>query len=97
MDLFANARQTFFKVTLPLIFPGILAGGLLAFALSIDDFVVTQFNSGAEQTFPLYIYGAAARGIPPQVNVVGTLIFSTAVGLMLINTVWSLRKGRADA
>jgi spermidine/putrescine transport system permease protein len=74
-DLGANAFQTFRLVTLPLIMPGILAGALLAFALSIDDFVVSNFNSGTTVTFPLYIFGAAQRGIPVEVNAVATILF----------------------
>ena len=68
-------------MTLPLIAPGILAGGLLAFALSIDDFVITIFNAGTTVTFPLCVWGAARVGVPPQVNVIGTIIFVAAVGL----------------
>jgi len=79
MDLGADEWTTFRKVTFPLIFPGILAAALLAFALSIDDFVITQFTSGRTATFPLWVYGASRIGIPPQVNVVGTLIFAVAV------------------
>ena len=74
MDLGANEWVTFRKVTLPLIAPAILAGGLLSFALSIDDFVITYFNSGSEITFPLFVWGAARVGAPPQVNVMGTMI-----------------------
>jgi spermidine/putrescine transport system permease protein len=85
MDLGANQWATFTRVTLPLIAPGILAAGLLAFALSVDDFVITNFNAGATVTFPLYVWGAARVGVPPQVNVIGTMIFAVAVGAMLIN------------
>ena len=76
----ANGWVTFRKVTLPLLAPAILAGGLLAFALSVDDFVITYFNSGSEITFPVYVWGQAARGVPPQVNVIGSAIFFIAVG-----------------
>jgi spermidine/putrescine transport system permease protein len=79
MDLGADELTTFRKVTFPLIFPGILAAGLLAFALSIDDFVITQFTAGRATTFPLWVYGASRIGIPPQVNVMGSLIFGIAV------------------
>jgi spermidine/putrescine transport system permease protein len=85
MDLGANQWATFTRVTLPLIAPGILAAGLLAFALSVDDFVITNFNAGATVTFPLYVWGAARVGVPPQVNVIGTMIFAVAVGAMLVN------------
>ena len=92
MDLYANEFQTFRKVTLPMIAPGILAGALLVFALSIDDFIVTQFNSGVKQTFPIYIYGAQARGIPVQVNVVASMIFLAAVSLMTITVLAQMRR-----
>ena len=96
MDLGANELQTFRKVTLPLIAPGILAAALLGFALSIDDFVITNFNAGATVTFPLFIWGAARVGIPPQVNVIGTMIFLAAVLLMVANVVYQRRRERAD-
>jgi len=80
-DLGAGPWATFRLVTLPLIFPGVLAGALLAFAISIDDFVVTSFVSGSTQTFPLWIWSATRNGLPPQVDVLGTLIF---VGGLLI-------------
>jgi len=85
MDLGANELVTFFRVTLPLIMPGILAAGLLAFALSIDDFVITYFNAGATVTFPLFVWGAARVATPPQINVIGTAIFVIAVTGMLAN------------
>jgi spermidine/putrescine transport system permease protein len=84
MDLGADEWTTFRKITFPLIFPGILAAALLAFALSIDDFVITQFTSGQTLTFPLWVYGASRIGVPPQVNVMGTIIFLIAlVGIVL--------------
>lgn len=84
MDLGADEWATFRKVTFPLIFPGILAAALLAFALSIDDFVITQFTAGQTVTFPLWVYGASRIGVPPQVNVMGTLIFLVAlIGIVL--------------
>lgn len=84
MDLYANEWQTFRHVTLPMIMPGVFAAFLLGFALSFDDFIVTNFNSGSVQTFPLYVWGAARRGIPPQVNVFGTVIFVVTVTVMLL-------------
>ena len=92
MDLGANEWTTFRKVTLPLIAPAILAALLLCFAISIDDFVVTYFNSGPEVTFPLFVWGAARIGAPPQVNVIGTAIFLIAVTLMLINVLVQMRR-----
>ncbi len=85
MDLGANEWMTFQKVTLPLIAPAILAALLLCFAISIDDFVVTYFNSGSSVTFPLFVWGAARVGAPPQVNVIGTAIFIVALTAMLAN------------
>jgi spermidine/putrescine transport system permease protein len=72
MDLGASEWTTFRKVTLPVIAPGVVAAGLLAFALSFDDFVITNFNAGQTSTFPLFIWGAARQGVPPQVNVLAT-------------------------
>jgi spermidine/putrescine transport system permease protein len=92
MDLFANPWVTFVRVTLPVIFPGILAAGLLSFALSVDDFVITYLVSGSEQTFPLFVWGAARVAIPPQINVIGSAIFFAAVLLMLANILWQWRR-----
>jgi spermidine/putrescine transport system permease protein len=96
MDLGANEWTTFWKVTFPLILPGILAAALLAFSLSIDDYVVTSFTSGQTETFPLFIYGSQLRGIPVQVNVIGTMIFVGAVGLVLFTTLWQRRVAARD-
>jgi len=85
MDLYANEWETFRRVTLPMIMPGVFAAFLLAFALSFDDFIISNFNSGQTITFPLFIFGAAQRGIPPEVNVLGTLIFLVTVAIMLLN------------
>ena len=87
MDLYANEWQTFWKVTFPLILPGIIAAGLLAFSLSIDDFVITNFTAGKVQTFPMFIYAKSRIGIPVQVNVIGTIIFVVAVASVGITTV----------
>jgi spermidine/putrescine transport system permease protein len=92
MDLGANEYVTFYRVTLPLIAPGILAGALLAFSLSIDDFVITTFNSGTTETFPLYVWSQAQRGVPPEVNVIGTMIFGVAIVLMLANILFQYRR-----
>ena len=96
MDLGANEWVTFWKVTFPLILPGIMAAGLLAFSLSIDDYVITSFTAGQTQTFPLFIYGSQLRGIPVQVNVIGTMIFGVAVGLVLLPTLWQRRVAGQD-
>jgi spermidine/putrescine transport system permease protein len=97
MDLYANEFTTFRRITLPLIMPGVMAAALLAFALSIDDFVITQFNAGPDITFPLFIYGAARTGVPVQVNVIGSMIFLTAVLLMVINLIVQNRRSKRDA
>jgi spermidine/putrescine transport system permease protein len=91
-DLGAGPVATFFRVTLPLIVPGVLAGALLVFALSIDDYIITSFNSGNTVTFPLWVYGATRTGVPPQVNVMGTLIFAGGVLLALLAAVANRRK-----
>jgi spermidine/putrescine transport system permease protein len=96
MDLGANEWVTFWKVTFPLILPGVVAAALLAFSLSIDDYVITSFTSGQTETFPLYIYGAQLRGIPVQVNVIGTIIFVSAVMLVILTTVWQRRQAARD-
>jgi spermidine/putrescine transport system permease protein len=93
MDLGANEWVTFWKVTFPLILPGIMAAALLAFSLSIDDFVITNFTAGQTVTFPMYIYGAYRIGVPVQVNVIGTIIFVVAVGAVLVSTLLQ-RRGR---
>jgi spermidine/putrescine transport system permease protein len=97
MDLGANEWRTFQKVTLPLIAPAILAALLLCFAISIDDFVVTYFNSGSKVTFPLFVWGAARVGAPPQVNVIGTAIFVIALTAMLANVLLQTRRSKGAA
>jgi spermidine/putrescine transport system permease protein len=97
MDLGANEVVTFARVTLPLIAPGILAAALLAFALSIDDFVITYFNAGTVTTFPLFVWGAARVAVPPQINVIGTGIFLVAVVAMLGNVLFQNRRARRAA
>jgi spermidine/putrescine transport system permease protein len=89
-DLGANGITTFFRITLPLIAPAVIAAALLTFALSLDDFVITNFNSGSTVTYPLYIWGAARVSIPPQVNVLAAMIFLFTVAIMLL-TVWQQR------
>jgi spermidine/putrescine transport system permease protein len=94
-DLGAGPVMTFLRVTLPMITPGVLAGALLTFALSIDDYIITSFNNGDTVTFPLWVYGAAERNagsVPPQVNVMGTLIFAFGVLLALSGFLYNRRK-----
>jgi len=97
MDLGADEWTTFRKVTLPLIMPGILAAALLAFALSIDDYVITSFVSGQTTTFPLWVYGASRFGVPPEVNVLGTLIFAIAFAFIALQILWTRRGRRSTA
>jgi spermidine/putrescine transport system permease protein len=97
MDLGANEFVTFRKVTLPLIAPALLASLLLCFAISIDDFVVTYFNNGPKITFPLFVWGAARVGAPPQVNVIGSVIFLVAVTVMVANVLVQMRRQRSAA
>jgi len=92
MDLYANEFQTFRRVTLPLVAPGIAAAALLAFSLSFDDFIITNFNSGTVTTFPKFIYGAAARGIPAQANVIASAVFFIALALVIIGQVVSRKR-----
>ncbi|MGF7239302.1 MAG: ABC transporter permease [Frankia sp.] len=91
-DLGASPLATFRLVTLPLIFPGVLAGALLSFAMSIDDYIVTAFNAGSTLTFPLWVFGATRVGVPPQVNVMGTIIFVGGVALAVGNGVLLRRR-----
>jgi spermidine/putrescine transport system permease protein len=90
-DLGANEWTTFRKVTLPMIAPGVAAAGLLAFAISIDDFVITYFNAGTVETFPLFIYGIERRGVPPEVNVLASWILVVSLIAMAINLVMQRR------
>ncbi|MET1002619.1 MAG: ABC transporter permease [Acidimicrobiia bacterium] len=95
MDLGASPTRTFFRVTLPLILPGILAAALLAFALSIDDFIITYFVSGPETTtFPVRIFNQSRTATPPQINVLSTMILIVSVAILAIGTVWQSRKRR---
>jgi spermidine/putrescine transport system permease protein len=95
-DLGATPFATFRLVTLPLILPGVFGGAMLAFALSIDDFVISNFNSGTTVTFPLYIFGAAQRGIPVEVNVIAMILFFTTSGAMAFVT-WQQRRAEKIA
>lgn len=94
-DLGASPWTTFWKVTFPIIAPAVFSGVVLAFALSIDDFVVTNFTAGTTVTFPLWIWGSTRVGIPPQVNVMGTLIFAAGVLIAVISSIRS-RQGKRD-
>jgi spermidine/putrescine transport system permease protein len=93
MDLYANERQTFMKVTLPLVAPGIAAAALLAFSLSFDDYIVTNFNASSSSiTFPMFIWGASTRGTPVQINVIGTLMFVLAITAVAAGQLFGRRR-----
>jgi len=97
MDLGANEWVTFWKVTFPLIRPGIIAAALLAFSLSIDDFIITNFTSGLVNTFPVWIWGTIRNNLPPQVHVIGTAIFLIAVGGVALSVALQGRGSRTVA
>ncbi len=94
MDLYANEWQTFWRVTFPLVFPGILAAALLSFSLSFDDFIITNLNSGQTVTFPMFVWGAAQRGVPMQVNVIGTMMLLLALTVVIIGEVRARRRAK---
>jgi spermidine/putrescine transport system permease protein len=90
-DLGATPLQTFRHVTLPLLAPGIVAAGLLAFALSIDDFIISDFNKGTTETFPLYVFATHLRGVPVQVNVLATMLFVVTLAAIIL-VIWQQRR-----
>ncbi|MFJ9807157.1 ABC transporter permease [Streptomyces sp. NPDC101158] len=91
-DLYAGPVQTFLRVTLPIAAPGIAAGALLAFALSFDDFIITNFNAGSTVTFPMFVWGSAQRGTPVQINVIGTAMFVLAVLVVVAGQIVTNRR-----
>ena len=97
MDLGATEWVTFRKITLPMIAPGVAAAAMLAAAISFDDYVVTSFNAGQTQTFPLYIFGATRQGVPAEVNVLATLLLVVILGLMGLNLLIQRALARRDA
>jgi len=92
MDLYADQWHTFWRVSFPLVFPGILSAALLSFSLSFDDFIITNLNAGQQVTFPMFVWGAAQRGIPPQINVIGTIMFLVAMGVVLAGELGNRRR-----
>jgi spermidine/putrescine transport system permease protein len=96
-DLYANEATTFWKITFPLVLPGIVAGALLAFSLSFDDFVITHFTAGTASTFPVYVWGTYGKGIPPEANVVGSAMFIIALMIVLIPELARTRSRKASA
>ncbi|MFJ6747600.1 ABC transporter permease [Streptomyces sp. NPDC091266] len=94
-DLYASPLQTFLRVTLPIAAPGIAAGALLSFALSFDDFIITNFNAGSTVTFPMFVWGSAQRGTPVQINVIGTAMFLVAVLCVVVGQLAGNRRKRS--
>jgi spermidine/putrescine transport system permease protein len=92
MDLGASPTRTFFKVTLPLIVPGIVAAGMLSFALSLDDFIITYFVSGSTVTYPLYVNAAVKAAVPPQINVLATAILAISLLLLAVGTLYRRKR-----
>ena len=92
MDLYANERETFRRITFPLVAPGIAGAALLAFSLSFDDFIITNFNSGTVETFPLFVYHNAERGLPAQANVIGSSMFLIALIIVLAGQIVSRKR-----
>jgi spermidine/putrescine transport system permease protein len=95
-DLGATPLETFRHVTLPLLAPGIVAAGLLAFALSIDDFIISDFNKGTLETFPLYVFASHLRGVPVQVNVLATMLFIVTLAAIVL-VIWQQRRAERMA
>jgi spermidine/putrescine transport system permease protein len=88
-DLYGSPWQVFWRVTFPLLLPGIIAAALLSFALSFDDFIISRFNNGPEITFPIFVYTAAAKGMPPEANVIGSAVFLFAIVLVIVTQLTS--------
>ena len=97
MDLYATEAQTFWRVTFPLVLPGILGAALLSLSLSFDDFIITNLNAGQTVTFPMFVWGASQRGVPMQVNVIGTAMFIVSITIVAIGEINSRRRARALA
>jgi spermidine/putrescine transport system permease protein len=97
MDLYATEAQTFWRVTFPLVLPGIVGAALLSFSLSFDDFIITNLNAGQEVTFPMFVYGANQRGVPMEVNVIGTAMFAISIAIVLGNEIVRRRQQKALA
>ena len=93
-DLYGSPSQVFWKVTFPLLLPGIMAAALLSFALSFDDFIITYFNSGPTETFPKFVYTAASKGLPGEANVIGIGVFLLAIAIVLMIQIRSSIKAK---
>ncbi|QGG41960.1 ABC transporter permease [Aeromicrobium yanjiei] len=97
MDLYATEAQTFWRVTFPLVLPGIVGAALLSFSLSFDDFIITNLNAGQSVTFPMFVWGANQRGVPMEVNVIGTAMFLISVAIVLLVEITRRRQAKALA
>lgn len=91
-DLYAGPGQVFWRITLPMLMPGIIGAALLSFALSFDDFIITNFNSGTATTFPKFIYVSALKGVPAQANVLASIVFVGALLLVILVQVVRINK-----
>ncbi len=96
MDLYATPSQTFWKITFPLVFPGILGAALLSFSLSFDDFIITNLNSGNTTTFPMYVWGVSRRTVPMQINVIGTVMIVVSIAIVLVAESRARRRSVAE-
>ena len=96
-DLYATPQQTFWRVTFPLVFPGILGAALLSFSLSFDDFIITNLNAGTTTTFPMYVWGVARKTVPMQVNVIGTMMLLVSVVIVVGSELRSRARQKALA
>ncbi len=94
-DLYGSPAQVFWRITFPLLLPGIIAAALLSFALSFDDFIITSFNSGSASTFPKFVYVAASRGIPAEANVIASAVFLIAIALVIVSQVGAAMRAKA--
>lgn len=96
-DLGASESQAFYRITLPMILPGVISAAVLAAALSVDDYVVSSFNAGQTQTFPLFIFGATRQGVPPEVNVLATMLLIAILVLLGVNVLVQKGLAKRDA
>lgn len=83
-DLYATPLGTFRQVTLPLIAPAILAGFLLSFTFSFDDFIIAFFVAGSETTLPIYVFSSIRRGVTPEINAIGTMVMAASLVLLIV-------------
>ena len=94
-DLYAGPGATFWKVTFPLVLPGIVGAAMLSFSLSFDDFIITNLNAGNTTTFPMYVWGVSRKTVPMQINVIGTVMLIVSITIVLIGELNNRRRARA--